>query len=97
MYEKQGRHTQGYMSLRLGDRFEHKFSERVKLWQKAEVLPQVDNFDNAIVNAELGVETGLSKKLNLRTYVQDTYDNEPAPGCKKNDVKLVVALACTFF
>jgi putative salt-induced outer membrane protein YdiY len=97
VYEKQGRHTQGYLSLRLGDRFEHKFSDRVKLWQMAEVLPQVDNLDNTVVNAELGVDTGLSKKLSLRTYLQDTYDNEPAPGRKKNDVKLVVALACTFF
>lgn len=97
VYEKQGRHTQGYLSLRLGDHFEHKFNDRVKLWQMAEVLPQVDNFDNAVVNAELGVETGLSKKLNLRTYLQDTYDNEPAPGRKKNDVKLVVALAYKFF
>lgn len=97
VYEKQGRHTQGYLSLRLGDRFEHKFNDRVKLWQMAEALPQVDNFDNAVVNAELGVETGLSKRLSLSTYVQGTYDNEPAPGRKKNDVKLVAALAYKFF
>jgi putative salt-induced outer membrane protein len=97
IYEKQGQHSKGYVSLRLGDRFEHKFSDRVKLWQIAEVLPQVDNFNNFVVNAELGVETGLSKKLSLRTYVQDTYDNEPAPKRKKNDLKLVVSLAYTFF
>lgn len=84
------------MTLRLAERFDHKLNDRAKIWQSVEILPQVDNFSNYIVNAELGVETSLTKRLSLRTYIQDTYDNEPAPGREKNDLKLVAAMAYKF-
>lgn len=87
---------QEYMTIRFADRFEHKFSDTVRVWQTAEFLPQIDYWRNYIINAEVGVEAALSKKLALRTYVQDTYDNEPAPGRKKNDLKWITALAYKF-
>jgi putative salt-induced outer membrane protein len=96
IYEKQGGNTRGYLTLRLAERYDQKIGERAKLWQSVELLPQVDNFDNFIVNAEIGLETALTKKLSLRTYLQDTYDNQPASGRKKNDLKLVTALAYKF-
>ena len=96
IYEKQGDDSRGYVTLRLAERFDHKVNDRVKIWQSVEILPQVDNFSNYIVNAELGVETSLTTKLSLRTYLQDTYDNEPAPGREKNDLKLVAAVAYKF-
>lgn len=96
IYEKQGDDTHGYVTLRLAERFDHKLNDRAKIWQSVEILPQVDNFSNYIVNAELGVETSLTKRLSLRTYIQDTYDNEPAPGREKNDLKLVAAMVYKF-
>ncbi|MEO6035338.1 MAG: DUF481 domain-containing protein [Verrucomicrobiota bacterium] len=96
IYEKQGDQTRGYFTARLAERFEHKFNDRAKIWQSVEILPQVDNLDNYIINAEIGLETTLTAKLSLRTYLQDTYDNQPAPGRKKNDLKLVTALAYKF-
>ena len=87
---------QEYMTIRFADRFEHKFSDTVRVWQTAEFLPQIDYWRNYIINAEVGIEAALSKKLALRTYVQDTYDNEPAPGRKKNDLKWITALAYKF-
>ncbi|HKI69719.1 MAG TPA: DUF481 domain-containing protein [Verrucomicrobiae bacterium] len=83
IYEKQGNNTKSYMILRLAEQFEHKFNDRVRVWQSLEFLPQVDDFNNYILNAELGLESALSEKLSLRTYLQDTYDNVPAPGRKK--------------
>ena len=85
-----------YMTIRLAERLEHKFSDTVKLWQSLEFLPQVDRFGNFLINAELGVETALSKKMSLRTYLVDNYDNEPAPGRKNNDIKLVAAIGYKF-
>jgi putative salt-induced outer membrane protein YdiY len=85
-----------FATLRLAERFEHTFNERTKLWQSVEWLPQVDRFQNSIINAELGVDVAMSAKLHLRTFVQDTYNTEPATGRKKNDIKLVSALAYTF-
>jgi putative salt-induced outer membrane protein YdiY len=96
IYEKQGGTDRGYFTLRVAERFEHKFNEKTKMWQSVEFLPQVDQFKNYIINAEIGLDTKLTAKLSLRIYAQDTYDNEPAPGRKKNDVKLVTALAYTF-
>ena len=87
---------QEYMTLRFADRFEHKFSDSVRVWQMAEFLPQIDRWHNYIINAEVGVEVALSKKFSLRSYVQDTYDNEPAEGRKKNDLKWITALAYKF-
>jgi len=49
-----------------------------------------------VLSSEIGLDTSLSKKLRLRTFVQDAYDNRPVEGLKRNDVKLVVAMAYKF-
>jgi putative salt-induced outer membrane protein YdiY len=94
--EKQGGVTDDYITLRVAERFEHKLTDRAKLWQALEFLPQVDNWDNFIINAEIGIDTAITKNLSLRTYIQDTYDNEPAPGRDENDLKLVAGVAYKF-
>ena len=94
--EKQGGEESTYITLRFAERFEHKFNDRVRVWQSLEWLPQVDDWSNWILNAEVGLESQLSEKLSLRVFAQDTYDNEPAPGRKENDLKLVTALAYKF-
>lgn len=96
IYEKQGADSRGYMAFRAAERFEHKFNDKTKIWQSLEFLPQVDRLDNFIVNGEIGVDTALTEKLSLRTFLQNTYDNEPAPGREKNDLKLVSAIAYKF-
>ena len=88
--------NRSYASLRIAERGEDKLNEHVKLWEMAEFLPQVDRFGNYILNAEVGVETLMSKHLSLLTYIQDTYHSEPAPGRLKNDVKLVSAVKYKF-
>lgn len=96
VYEKQGDHTEGYITLRFAEKFEHKFNERSKFWQSVEILPQVDNFDNTLIKSEIGIETAITGNFSLRAYIQDTYDTEPAPGREKNDLKLVAAIAYKF-
>jgi putative salt-induced outer membrane protein YdiY len=96
VYEKKGGEKDDYFTLRIAERFEHKFNDRVRLWQSLEFLPQVDDWENFIINAELGVESSLSKHLSIRVFVQDTYQNRPAEGREENDVKLVAALAYKF-
>ena len=41
-------------------------------------MPQIDDWGNYVINAELGIETSISKSVNLRAYLQDTYRSEPA-------------------
>ena len=79
----------------MGEKFHHALSDRARIWESVEWLPQVDDFNNYIINGEIGVEADLSKDKHwtLRTYLTDTYNNVPAAGRKSNDLKLVTALA----
>lgn len=92
VFEKQGGERNNYFTLRIAEKFDHKFSDRVRVWEMAEFLPQVDRWKNYIINAEIGVESALSKSWALRLVLQDTYDNEPAPGRENNDLKLIAGV-----
>jgi putative salt-induced outer membrane protein len=96
LYEKLDNEYHTYPTLRLAERFEHKFDGHARLWQNVEFLPPFTSPRDFLVNAEIGVETPLTKYFSLQTYVQDNYANHPAPGLKANDVKLVSALAIKF-
>ena len=96
IYEKQGGDSTGYITARLAERLEHKFNANVRLWQFVEYLPQVDDFSNYLINAEIGVESKLTESLALKVFAVDNYDHEPAPGRESNDLKVVTAVAYTF-
>ena len=96
VYQDLGGDTRGYATLRLGERFEHKFSAAAKMWQSFEILPEIADFNNYYANAEIGVEASITKHASLRTVLQDTYYNIPAPGRLKNDLKLVAGLQYKF-
>ena len=98
-FEAQRLDNQGdktFDTVRFAERFEHKVNDHVRIWENVEILPQVDKFDNYVVNAEVGVETALAKSFTLKTFLDDSYDNRPAPGKLKNNVRLVTALGYKF-
>ena len=94
--EKQGGLLQNYLGLRLGERWDQKLSDRATLWQSAELLPKVSDFNKYIFNFEIGVQTDITPKLSLRTFIQDTFNSLPAAGRKKNDIRLVTGLGYKF-
>lgn len=94
--EHQGAKTTEYATARFAEMLKFKLTERARLWQSVEIQPQLDHLKNFTVKAELGVEADLTQRWSLRSFVQDNYDHEPAAGRKKNDVRLVTALACKF-
>jgi len=96
IFQRLGSLDTTYESLRLAERFERKLNNGARLWQKAEILPQVDKFDNYLVNAEIGAEALLTKTVSLRLMVQDNFVNEPAPGRKDNDLKIISGLVYKF-
>jgi putative salt-induced outer membrane protein YdiY len=85
-----------YASLRLADRFEQKLDGGARIWERAEILPQVNKFENYLVNAEIGAESSLTKTVSLRVTVQDNFVHQPAPDRKNNDVKLISGLVYKF-
>lgn len=42
---------------------------------------------------ELGVETMLSDRLSLKLYFQDAYENNPAPGRERNDLRFIAGIS----
>ena len=87
---------ESYATLRLAENFEHKFSPGTRVWEMAEILPQVDRLQNYILNLEVGAEAALSKSLSLQVVLSDSYNSEPAAGRKRNDVKLMSGVAYKF-
>jgi putative salt-induced outer membrane protein len=61
VFEKQGGEEDTYMTIRFAERFDHKVSDRVKIWQSVEFLPQVDDWNNYIINGEIGIETQIQR------------------------------------
>jgi len=96
--EKLGRSQKDYVTLRFAESFHHELSDRARIWETAELLPQVDKFENYIFNFELGIEADLRQKkdFTLRAFFDDSYDNRPAAGRLKNDAKIVTAIAYKF-
>lgn len=96
IFQRLGGVDTAYASLRLAERFEHKFHDNARVWQKVEFLPQVNKPDNFLVNAEIGAEAALTKTFSLRAVLQDNFVNQPAPGRKDNDVRLVSSVVYKF-
>ena len=98
VFEKLGGVNKTFLALRVAEKFHHELSDRARIWEMAEIMPQVDKFSNYIVNAEAGIEADLTadKKLSLRAVIQDTYNSIPAPGRYKNDAKIITAIAYKF-
>jgi hypothetical protein len=91
-----GEPPDSYVGLRLAQRFEHKFKSGAKLWESVEWIPQVDKFDNWILNAEAGISAPVTKSMDVRLVAQDGYNNQPASGKLKNDFKLMAGIGYRF-
>ncbi len=85
-----------YATLRIGQKFDHKFNSQVHIWENVEFLPEVDKWEKYSVNFEIGVETAITKSLSLKTMLQDNYVNLPANGRKDNDIKLISGISYKF-
>lgn len=94
--EKLDDQSHNYPTARIAENLEHKIDDHAKVWENIEFLPPLTFPDAFLINAEIGVETPLTKKLSLQTYLQENYANVPAPGYKPNDLKLVSGLVMKF-
>jgi Protein of unknown function, DUF481 len=95
--EKKGDESTEEWALRVANRYERVTETGARFWQTAEYLPYFDDFDIYLLIAEIGVEAPVSKNLNIRLVVKDTYDSNPAPDRVNNDVSVIGALAYSLF
>jgi putative salt-induced outer membrane protein YdiY len=92
IYEKLGSNTLSYVTLRVSEHAEHAFNKGSKIWEQVDYLPQVDDFNNYLVNSEVGAEAALNTRLSLRIVAKDQFNSMPAAGRKENDITLISSL-----
>ncbi|MCO5044350.1 MAG: DUF481 domain-containing protein [Verrucomicrobia bacterium] len=91
--EKVGGETRDEFALRFGERYERKLSETAKVWQALEYLPLAKDFDDYLLNAEVGIEAAVNNSVSLRLVVKNAYDSTPAEDREKSDTTVIGALA----
>ncbi len=81
------------VALRIGNTYERQLSETSKVWQKVEFIPAVEDFDDYLINAELGIEAAVAGDVSLRVVIQDRYDSTPGAGLDENDLSVIAGLS----
>jgi putative salt-induced outer membrane protein YdiY len=95
LWEKVDSVTDDYLAIRFGERFTCQISETAKLWQSVEYLPEAEDFDRYLINAEIGVEATVTELITLRVVLQDKYTSTPATEKEYNDLTLIAGLGFT--
>ena len=84
------------IALRFTERFEHDFSKTAKWWEQVDYLPQVDDFGNYLLNAEIGIEAAINSHFSLRAVAQDKFNSQPPSDRERNDLSILAALVYKF-
>lgn len=95
VWEEVGGVSDDYLALRFAERFDYTISETSKFWQSLEFLPRADDFDDYLLNAEVGVEAAINSSMKLRLVLQNKYDSTPAAELEKNDLALIAGFGLT--
>lgn len=83
------------VAMRLAARHERVLSETARAWAALEILPKIDDVEDYLLNAEVGVEANVNNRLSVRLVLQERYDHEPTAGLEENDVTLIGSLVYT--
>ena len=96
--ESLGSQHLNFATMRVAEKFHLQLSDRARLWESAQITPDLEYIKRYIITFEIGVEADLNakKNLTLQCYLDDNYNSIPAPGNVSNDLKLVMALAYKF-
>ncbi|MBK1881253.1 DUF481 domain-containing protein [Luteolibacter pohnpeiensis] len=95
-WESRDAESDSFPTLRLAERFEYRFSATSKLWQSLGWTPRTDDPSDSIIELEAGIETRITRKVSLRTFVRHRVDDTPGDGNGKSDTSLLLGLAYDF-
>lgn len=94
--EKTGNGSDLYPSLRVAERFRHRFSERISLKQSVEATAAVEDAERFILSSKLALDSKLTESLTWRWELESRYENLPAAGRDHHDLLLTSAIAVSF-
>lgn len=83
-------------TLRIAQEYARRLSQSAKVWEMIEYLPEVNNYNSYLLNAEIGVEAMMSQNIALRLVRQNKYDSTPTSGLKPNNLGLFSGLKYAF-
>lgn len=102
IWEKLGDDERDYATVRFGEKFTWKISDRARFWQSFDYQPKIDEWAQYFVTFEAGVEADITKTIALRVVFQDWYNSDPAFDSSTNewreynDLKLIAGLNYKF-
>jgi putative salt-induced outer membrane protein YdiY len=92
--------SEDYVALHLTEESTWNVNDTLKVWQKFEVIPQVDDFDNVLINGEIGGEAKLTETLSITMKYVIEYDAEPGfdngKELEKTDSKFITQISYSF-
>ncbi len=82
----------------IGADFEHKFTERQKVYTNAEFYLSLDEYPDYRVLVKAGYEYLVNPdiKMNFKIGIEDEYDQSPGPGTRRNDFRYFITLGWVF-
>ena len=95
-WEEQGGVSESFFNLYLGERAEHWVTDYTRIFQSFAVFEPVSDFADFRLILELGLETFLSQNLSFKVFMQDKFENTPAPLREQNDIKVVSGISYKF-
>jgi hypothetical protein len=82
--------------LRFAEDFTWGISQRVRLTEKLEFFPQVEDPGEFRARFECTLSFGLWQNLSLNLTILDVYDTQPARGVSRNELQIRSSLGITF-
>lgn len=92
-WEQQGGLSEGFTTIRFGQRFEHQLSSRSKIWQNAVFTPKMEDFGDYFLTVDAGIDTLLSENWAVRTSLRYLFDSTPTAGKGQDDLALLFGLS----
>ena len=92
--EKDPDAEKSYATLRYAHHFKYfpKWNPEVEAFHNLEFLPQVDDFDNHLIKADVGFTTKIIMDFDLLAKIEWDYNSMPSVGRKSSDFRYIVGL-----
>lgn len=93
-YENTGDSDDNYAALMYAHhyKFRPEFEKEVEFFHNLEYLPQVNDFDRFLINANVGLTTKIIYNWDLLAKFEWDYNSKPASSRKKSDYRYIVGL-----
>ena len=73
-------------------KYNPKWNEAVEAFHNLEFLPQVDDWDNQLIKADVGFTTKIIMNIDLLAKIEWDYNTQPSVGRKSSDFRYIVGL-----